>query len=62
MATLLAPNPNPTVTRPAQIEPVFSSRQSETPEAGQVLEVKCYFPDGSYDAESERLADFGVWI
>ena len=51
-----------TATHPTQAEPVFSSRQDETPERGQCLTVTCYFPDGSHDSETERLGDYGNWI
>ena len=47
---------------PAQAAPIFSSRQYETPEAGQVLTLNVYFPDGSHDSESERLADYGNFV
>ena len=47
---------------PAQLEPIYSTRQSETEQAGQTLTVSVYFPDGSYDAETARLGDYGSWL
>lgn len=50
-----------TPQHPKQIDPIFSTRQSET-DAGQFLEVRLFFSDASHDSESERLADVGAWL
>jgi hypothetical protein len=62
MTVFQEPNPAPVAHRPAQIEPIFSTRQAETVQSGQTLTVSCYFPDGSHDQETESLGAYGAWI
>jgi hypothetical protein len=53
---------NATATYSKKAEPIFSSRQDESPERGQVLRVTVYFPNGVNDFEEARLGDYGCWI
>jgi hypothetical protein len=47
---------------PKQAEPIFSSRQDETPERGQVLRVTVFNSDGSHDFEETKIGDYGNFI
>jgi hypothetical protein len=58
MSVILAP----TAKHPAQLEPIFSTRQAETEQFGQTLTVSVYFPNGSHDSETAVLGAYGDWI
>ena len=58
MSTILAPP----AKHPAQLEPIFSTRQSESEQGGQVLRVTVYSSDGAHDFEEAKIGDYGNFI